>query len=68
VAKTFPVTERVRTTFTTEISDLFNHPHFYDPDTYINAPDAGQLIYARGDYEPEKAGHRQIAFKLRVEF
>jgi hypothetical protein len=68
VAKTFPVTERVRTTFTTEISDLFNHPHFYDPDTYINAPDVGQLIYARADYEPEKAGHRQIAFKLRVEF
>ena len=34
----------------------------------VNAPDVGQLIYARADYEPEKAGHRQIAFKLRIEF
>jgi len=35
VAKTFPLTERVGMTFTTAISDLFNHAHFYDPDTYI---------------------------------
>jgi len=34
---------------------------------YINASDVGQLISARADYEPEKAGHRQIAFKLRVD-
>ena len=62
------MTERVRTTFTAEFADIFNHPHFYDPDTYINAQDAGQLIYARADYEPEKAGRRQITFKLRVDF
>jgi hypothetical protein len=68
LAKTFPLTERVRTTFTAEFADIFNHAHFYDPDTYINAQDAGQLIYARGDYEPEKAGHRQISFKLRFDF
>lgn len=67
-AKSFHVTERVGMTFTTAISDLFNHPHFYDPDTYINAQDVGQLITARADYEPEKAGHRQISFKLRFEF
>ncbi len=68
LAKTFPVGERVRTTFTTAITDIFNHPLFYDPDTYINAPDAGQLVWARADTDPEEAGHRQIAFKLRVEF
>jgi hypothetical protein len=68
LAKTFPVTERVSSTFTAEFADIFNHPHFYDPDTYINAQDIGQLIYARADYEPEKAGRRQITFKLRVEF
>jgi hypothetical protein len=69
IAKNFPVSERVGMTFTTAISDLFNHPHFYDPDTYINnQQDVGQLIYARADYEPEKAGHRQISFKLRFEF
>lgn len=68
VAKTFHLTERVGMTFTTAISDLFNHPHFYDPDTYIQNADAGQLITPRADYEPEKAGHRQISFKLRFEF
>ena len=68
VAKTFPLTERVGMTFTTAISDIFNHPHFNDPDTYINASDVGQLLSARGDYEPEKAGHRQISFKLRFDF
>jgi hypothetical protein len=68
LAKTFPVTERVSSTFTAEFADIFNHPHFYDPDTYVNAQDVGQLIYARADYEPEKAGRRQITFKLRVEF
>ncbi len=68
LAKTFPLTERVRTTFTTEIMDVFNHPHFQNPDMYINASDVGQLISARADYEPEKAGHRQIAFKLRIDF
>jgi len=68
LAKTFPVTERVRTTFTTAITNIFNHPLFTDPDTYINAPDVGQLIYARADTDPEEAGHRQIAFKLRIEF
>lgn len=68
VFKSFPIAEKVNATFTSEISDIFNHPLFYDPDTYINAPDVGQLVYARGDYEPEKAGHRQISFKLRFEF
>lgn len=68
LAKTIPTGERVRTTFTTAITDIFNHPLFYHPDTYINAPDAGQLVWARADTDPEEAGHRQIAFKLRVEF
>lgn len=54
VFKTFPITERVRGTFTSEIADIFNHPLFYDPDTYINAPDVGQLVCARGDYEPRR--------------
>ena len=68
LAKTFPVGERIRTTFTSEFTNIFNHPLFYDPDTYINAPDVGQLVWARADTDPEEAGHRQIAFKLRIEF
>jgi hypothetical protein len=50
------------------ISDLFNHTLYKDPDTFINASDAGQLIFAADDFAPEKAGHRQISFKLRIEF
>jgi hypothetical protein len=68
LAKTFPVGERVRATFTSTFTNIFNHPLFYDPDTYINASDAGQLVWARADTDPEEAGHRQIAFKLRLEF
>jgi hypothetical protein len=68
IAKVFPITERVRGTFSTEIADLFNHPLFYDPDTYIDDAGVGQLVTARSDYGPEEAGHRQIAFKLRFEF
>ena len=68
LAKTFPVGERVRTTFTSTFTNIFNHPLFYDPETYINASDAGQLVWARADTDPEEAGHRQIAFKLRIEF
>jgi len=68
LAKTFALRERVRMTFTSEIANIFNHPHFYNPNTQINASDVGRLIWARADYEPEKAGRRQVSFKLRVEF
>lgn len=68
VFKTFPIGDKLHATLTSEIANIFNHPLFYNPDTYINAPDVGQLVYARGDYESEKAGHRQISFKLRFEF
>jgi hypothetical protein len=68
LAKSFPITERVKTTFTTEISNLFNHPHFWDPSTWIQASDAGQMTWALPDNDPFKGGHRLISFKLRVEF
>jgi hypothetical protein len=62
------VTERVRTTFTTEISNLFNHPHFWDPNTWIQDPEAGKMTWALPDNDPFKGGHRLISFKIRVEF
>lgn len=68
LAKTFPITERVRTTFVTEVSNLFNRPHYWDPDTYFQASDAGQMTWALPDNDPFKGGHRLISFKLRVEF
>ncbi|MGE5114065.1 MAG: TonB-dependent receptor domain-containing protein, partial [Acidobacteriaceae bacterium] len=68
LAKSFAITERVKTTFTTEMSNLFNHPHYWDPDTWFQASDAGQLTWALPDNDPFKGGHRLISFKLRVEF
>ncbi len=73
LAKSFAVTERVRTTFVTEISNLFNRPHFWagdnwDPGTWIQDPGAGKLTWALPDNDPFKGGHRLISFKLRVEF
>jgi outer membrane receptor protein involved in Fe transport len=68
LAKSFPVTERVRTTFTMEISNLFNHPHYWDPSTWFQASDAGQMTWALPDNDPFKGGHRLISFKFRIEF
>jgi hypothetical protein len=73
LAKSFPVTERIRTTFVTEISNLFNHPHFWygdnwDPGTWIQDAGAGKLTWALPDNDPFKGGHRLISFKLRIEF
>jgi hypothetical protein len=68
LAKSFQVTERVSSTFTMEISNLFNHPHYWDPDNWFQASDAGQLVWALPDNDPFKGGHRLISFKLRVQF
>lgn len=68
LAKAFPITERIRTTFTAEASNLFNHPHYWDPGTWIQASDAGKMSWALPDNDPFKGGHRLITFKLRVEF
>ncbi len=38
VAKSFPFTERWKMTFTGEISNLFNHPHFNNPNNNISNP------------------------------
>ncbi|MCL4402682.1 MAG: TonB-dependent receptor, partial [Acidobacteria bacterium] len=38
VAKTFPITERWRFTFTTAFSNAFNHPNFTPPAANISAP------------------------------
>jgi hypothetical protein len=68
MSKTFPITEKYRAIFTSEMSNLFNHPHFWDPDTWIQNGDVGQLVSALGDNDPSKGGRRIVSFKLRVEF
>jgi hypothetical protein len=68
VAKSFPVTERVKTTLTAQISNLFNHPHFNNPNNNISNPNPGMFTSVVPNYNPEKQGFRQIDLKLRVQW
>jgi hypothetical protein len=68
VAKSFPFTERWKMTFTGEISNLFNHPHFNNPNNNISNANPGQFTSIIPNYNPEKQSYRQVAVKLRIEF
>jgi hypothetical protein len=68
LAKSFRITERVRTTLTGAFSNLFNHPHFASINTNISNPNPGMFTGTRPNYEPEKQGYRQLDLKLRIEF
>jgi hypothetical protein len=68
VAKSFPVTERVKTTLTAQISNLFNHPHFLNPNNSISNPNPGMFTSVVQNYNPEKQGFRQIDLKLRIQW
>lgn len=67
--KRFKITERFSTTFISQISDIFNKPHFGNPTTNISVPaTVGQFTGVVSDFESEKANGRRIAFLLRLEF
>ncbi len=68
LAKTFQITERLRTTLTGAFSNLMNHPHFNSVNTNITNSDPGKFTSTRPNYEPEKQGYRQIDLKLRIEW
>jgi hypothetical protein len=80
ISKTFPLSERVHMTYTALISNLFNHPHYYNPDgtitdyTVSGPPGCvGRLAgfgcgAAEWGGEYNHAGFRSIAMKLRFEF
>jgi len=69
LSKRFRVTERVSTTFTGQISDIFNTPHFNNPTSNISVPaTVAQFTSVVSDFEAEKANGRRIALLLRVEF
>lgn len=68
LAKTFHITERLKTTFTAQVSDLANHPHFNNPNNNISNANPGMFTSAVANYNPEKQGYRQIDLKLRIEF
>jgi hypothetical protein len=69
LAKRFRITERFSTTFTGQISDMFNTPHFNTPTSNISVPaTVGQFTGVVSDFEAEKANGRRIAMVLRLEF
>jgi hypothetical protein len=68
LAKRFPITERWRMSFTTAISNLFNTPHFGNPNLNINTADPGKFTATIPYYNPEKQGFRQMNMTLRLEF
>jgi Carboxypeptidase regulatory-like domain/TonB dependent receptor len=68
IAKTFPIFEQLRMTFTGQLANLFNHPHFNNPNSTINNPNPGLFTSQIAQYNPEKQGARQIALKIRLEW
>jgi outer membrane receptor protein involved in Fe transport len=64
VAKTFPITERLRFTFTAAASDAFNHPNFLPPAANISAPGSVGVVSGL----VEGAASRQIELRGRLEF
>jgi hypothetical protein len=83
IGKTFKVTERVNLRYSALVSNLFNHPHYYNPDSYItdlfNSPTGGPCVgvlnnfgctghSSEGVFEGNHAGFRTMAMKLQVDF
>lgn len=68
IAKTFSMTERFKWTLTGAFSNLFNHPHFNNPNTNISNPDPGRYTSTVANYNPEKQSYRQIDVKIRLQW
>jgi hypothetical protein len=69
LAKRFKITERLGVTFTGQISDIFNTPHFNNPESNISVPaTVARFTSVVSDFESEKANGRRIALLLRIEF
>ena len=66
--KTFRITERIRTTFTAQISNLFNHPHFTFPNNNISNPNPEVFIATVANTMPERTCCRMVALQLRVQW
>jgi hypothetical protein len=68
VAKTFFITERFKFALTGAFSNLFNHPHFNNPNNNISNPNPGMYTSTVANYNPEKQGYRQVDVKVRLEW
>ena len=69
VVKSYQVTPRVLFTFTTAISNLFNHPSFYGVQSNISTSNFGAFTSICGlQTTNESAAQRQITFSGRFSF
>jgi hypothetical protein len=69
IAKRFRLTERLSTTFTAQISDVFNTPHFNEPSGNTSVPaTVGRFTSIVSDFGAEKHNGRRISLVLRVDF
>lgn len=69
VIKAVPITERVKFSFVTQISNLFNHPQFLPPGGNISVDGGNQLTSQVGTFDSlEVAKPRQITFQGMFRF
>lgn len=69
VIKRFPIRDRVSFVFTTAISNLLNHPHFYGAQSNISTSNFGAFTSQYGlQTTNESAAQRQVSFYGRIEF
>jgi hypothetical protein len=70
ISKDFKIFERLKATFTMQVSNVLNHPSFGGapptPNTSINQPNPGQFTSEQAYYNPERQGARQVGLKLRL--
>jgi hypothetical protein len=66
LAKTFPVTERIRMRFETTFTNVLNHTNFAPPATQIDVPATFGVLSA--PQTAENAGNRTGQAALRIEF
>ncbi len=59
--KTFPLTERVKLTFRSDLMNVLNHPNFTTPNNDISQPSAGQVTWTANN-------PRVVQFSLRLAF
>ncbi len=59
--KTFPITERFKLTFRSDLMNVLNHPNFNNPNNDISQPNAGQVTWVSGN-------PRVVQFSLRLAF
>ncbi len=68
VSKKFNLFERWQFQYSCQISNIFNHPNFYFPNSNISIPSVGLIESDVSIWDLQKGGARMVEMKLRVDF